>query len=456
MRQADSLAKRLTRYRFTAARLILAMAVAITLVRPAAHAGPLEDYERARQLYIFAAACRAAYSDHLGQIAADALADNGWTIEKYARSSDKADARFLLAKKTEGGQTVYLLAATGTETLKDVLTDLRFDKVYFAGRTPDELAANIDRKDVPKDAPRVHRGFFQYVQAALAIKERGQDGAPLLFTTVANNPDRKIYLIGHSLGGAAATISAAALVSMGADPDQLEIVTFGAPAVGNAAFRHQFEPRLNLTRVVMRGDPVTGVLESLVGGYEQFGRELLWPTPDNLPQEPHDMAVYLDAAMKNYYDKRRQALTAGVITASYRVLPAGGEPFVYVSPVVNNLPGPVSGEFYYMREALLGEYRDLFPAYIFADGEPADLADSLRTAAAAGCQWLVVPEFGGYRVKDETNQYYITFQQTVYRVKDGTLAGLETYGSGTRHLTPLEAAVHAVLGMSVQKTPWLR
>mgnify|MGYP003585347281 CR=1 FL=1 len=421
-----------------------------------ARAGPLEDYNEARKLYQFAAACRAAYSDYLGQLAQDALTDNGWQVQKYKQIGSKADARMLLINRADPdtGKTVYILASTGTETVKDMLTDLMIDKLYFAGHTPEEMEANAALKEIPPNQPMVHKGFYNYVKTAFTIEDPNSTGghSGLLFSSVAANRDSTIYLIGHSLGGAAATLTAAALINFGVQPEQLQVITFGAPAVGNEAFRDQYTDKINLTRYVMRGDKVTGVLQGL-GSYVQFGQEVTLRAPDDYHYNSHDMVLYLDHAIKNYYDKRQLAVDAGVLSVPSQALPgASGNPLIYVSPLIANLPPTWDKELPYMKAALQDEYRQLFPAYILADG--SGTTNALREAAAAGSQWLVVPEFQARRLKNDPNSYQLTFQQTVYRVKDSQLVSLQTFSCGTQKLTPVEAAIHLAMEMSSEKSPW--
>ena len=58
----------------------------------------------------------------------------------------------------------------------------------------------------------------------------------VLFNEILANTDTRVLLTGHSLGGAVATLLAERLVSMGIDKDRVPVITFGAPAIGNAAF----------------------------------------------------------------------------------------------------------------------------------------------------------------------------------------------------------------------------
>ena len=119
------------------------------------------------------------------------------------------------------------------------------------------------------------------------------------------DPSRKLYITGHSLGGAAATLAAARLSDLGVAPGQLEVITFGAPAVGNDSFARHYEHNFQLTRVTMAGDPVNKVLQSLTGGFVQFGQRVEWRSKLS-ERFPHGMAVYLDEAYRHYVDAGRE------------------------------------------------------------------------------------------------------------------------------------------------------
>ena len=402
-----------------------------------------DDYDEAHKIYVAAGACLAAYSDRNGKLAYEYLQQEGWQIKPYIVEEPTAAARFLLAKKElSAGRTIYLLAVVGTETIKDVKTDLRVDQVYFSGHTPTEFAQNAKRQDMPDTVPKVHRGFHQYVQAALTAKteENIKDGPQLLSDLLLADKERKVYLVGHSLGGAAATLGGARLLSMGVKPEQIEVITFGAPAVGNKAFAQEFAPVLNLTRIVISGDPVTGILQQLVGGYEQFGRQIRWEMPDNMLDNPHKVTDYLDLAIKNYYQKRRQAIAAKAIEP----LPSISlqkQPLVYVAPLKNKLPQNLQAEFCYMEQALQDEYRKILKRYILSDEQTDEV---IAAALQKGCRWAIVPEISGYRLKNEQNCYYITFQQVIYDTSTGRVVDMASSSTATDNLTPLEATIHDV------------
>ncbi|MGL5512754.1 MAG: lipase family protein, partial [Sporomusa sp.] len=282
-------------------RFILFLHLLVLLHMPVfVHAEPGEDYEEAYKLYIAATTSVAAYNDRIGELATRYLKQDGWTIDHFVQAEGQSGARFLLANKESSlGKHTYFMAIVGTETTKDIKMDLKLDKVYFAGSSLAEFETNADKNNVPPDEPKVHKGFYEFIRAgAVATLSSDKQTTFSLLDLLQDNPDSKIYLTGHSLGGAAATLTGAWLISMGISPEQIEVITFGAPAVGNAAFAAKFEPTLKLTRVVISGDPVTGVLQALIGGYKQFGQEIKWPKSATV-RDPHKLPGYVDFALKN-------------------------------------------------------------------------------------------------------------------------------------------------------------
>lgn len=416
-----------------------------------AHANPKENYEEAYKLYIAAEASIAAYSGRIGELATRYLEQDGWQIEHYVQAQRHAGARFLVAKKEDpDGAPIYLLAIVGTETNEDRKIDLKADKVYFAGSNAKEFRINANKKDVPNTEAKVHRGFNEFVQAGPSAILRNTQHSRLSFPDLLMADKRsKLYLTGHSLGGAAATLAGARLLSMGINPEQIEIITFGAPAVGNAAFAAKFESVLHLTRIVNSGDPVSSVLQTLVGGYQQFGREIKW-NPPAIVGDSHKLIGYVDSAIKNYYDKRSQALDAGL---ELPISPAAKQPGfgrVYIAPLQNNLPADLTADFWYMNEVLMDEYQQILPDYVTADSQATPGA-WLEDAAASGCRWAIISEVNAFRVKQEKNTYYITLTQTMYDVVTGAAADTAIFSTGTYNLTPLEAFIHVFKGMKLQR-----
>ena len=82
----------------------------------------------------------------------------------------------------------------------------------------------------------VHKGFNEYVNTVLSATMQDGSSSKRFVEEIKNNPKVRVLLTGHSLGGAVATLTAERLVSMGIEKWRVPVITFGAPAIGNAAF----------------------------------------------------------------------------------------------------------------------------------------------------------------------------------------------------------------------------
>jgi len=445
------------------------------LLPVSAKTGPAEDFQEARLLYLTAVASFASYPGADGDIAASVMRSDGWLTIPYIEKDANAQANFLLAWK--GGQAMpstYLLAIAGTHNVEGMKLVFRAGKVYFAGTTIDEFAANADRKDnLSNQALLVHKGFHQYVQTTLAtevqppaVETPGRKLHELLLT----HPDWKVYLTGHSSGGSAATLLGARLISLGVNPEQLKIVTFAAPAVGNEVFAKKYAPVLNLVRVVVAGDPIPEALQRIAGGFSQFGREVVWKIDGHTIDEKHYPYIYLDCAIKYYYDKRLAAEREGVPAAS---VPAGtlakDGKRLYIAAIKNDLPRHLTGEFKYMREVLLDQYRDSVPAYVIGGSGliDADQFETLRLEAAkAGCDRMVIAKIWGEKQEDpakysgglmsKPDEAYdlVVIEQAVFRVSDGVLLDGRTYEKGSKYFTALGALLSAAVAMGSESAAW--
>lgn len=425
-------------------RIVLVIGMLAAYLPVTGYAGPKEDYEEAYKLYIAAGASAAAYSGRVGELANRYLKQDGWQIDHYVQAQGRTGVRYLIARKDDA--SYYLIAIVGTETKGDIKADLKVSKVYFAGSNPEEFAANAAQRDIPDTEPKVHKGFNEFVQAgpsAVLLNPRQVSlSIPELLQT---DKTRRLLLTGHSLGGAAATLAGARLLNSGVSPEQLEVISFGAPAVGNAAFAAQYTPSLPLTRVVHSGDPVTGILQNLVGGYRQFGREIKWK-PGATVRDAHQLTGYMDSVLKNYYDKRNLAMKAGVQLPEPPVVQPIYPGRVYIAPLKNQLPAGLATEFWYMNEALQDEYRQTLSDYVMAGPSTASAAWQ-QAADVSGCRWIILSDVSAMRIKQEKNIYYITLTQTVYNVATGTVDATATFSTATYNLTPLEAFIHTFKGM---------
>ncbi|NWG35920.1 MAG: lipase family protein [Chloroflexi bacterium] len=201
-----------------------------------------------RTAYVMASMAHLAYDRfELGGAARELfetkLNSGGFTLVDPIFHSPETDTQAFLAKNDE----YAVLAFRGTEVtkVKDVLTDAK------------ALKASIIEG-------RVHKGFLiAYNSVKRDIVEKG-------IPQVLGLP---IYITGHSLGGALATVATNDLeetvVNKTVLRDQIAACyTFGSPRVGNQEFNKEF--RSAIYRVVNTTDIVT-VVPLLSMGYTHIG-----------------------------------------------------------------------------------------------------------------------------------------------------------------------------------------
>jgi len=155
-------------------------------------------------------------------------------------------------------------------------------------------------------------------------------------------------------------------------------------------------------------------------------------------------------ALRNFYPKRRAAINEGIVIPAE---PAPGKPRLYIAPIKNSLPPALKSDFPFMQEALWNEY-ELISAGNVVAREESSSASYFEKAAKAGCDLLVVPEIQAVRVR-EANTYYVSLNQAVFRVSDGTTVNAGMFGSNTKELTPLDALIHGAKTMNKESAAWL-
>ena len=212
--------------------------------------------------------CAGTYSMGEGSSEHSLFSDYGWDVSPFRAASDDTDVHFAVAvsKKAYGRTYPTILAFRGSQTKTDWKTNFRASLVPF-----DEKNKTAD----PKTVPSVHEGFERYAATVLRtpMDLDGDGKEEMVAPYLKQHPDRRLYLTGHSLGGAVASLVAERLVEKGVPKAQVPVITFGAPAVGNKAFADVYGKRIDLIRVVTSLDPVPGSLQTFFGGdFTQFGK----------------------------------------------------------------------------------------------------------------------------------------------------------------------------------------
>ena len=188
----------------------------IAAAQPVKDTGKLQEInvENATMRYLAAWTALAVYNDKLSLLARSILQENGWLIDNINEETQKSDIKLLLAEKQFENKTLYFLSISGTATWKDVQTDLAMGSTVFSEVNNEIL---------------VHKGFWQYMQDGF-FSEKTFEGEPLGEKLVKNlraDKSQKIYITGHSMGGAVAELLAAKLSDMGVEKEQIEVITFG-------------------------------------------------------------------------------------------------------------------------------------------------------------------------------------------------------------------------------------
>ena len=206
---------------------------------------------------------------------------NELLIDDNSRLSAKSGA-FLVIKNTTG----FALVAPGINTLAgDLVIMLRGTASIFDGLTD----AHVGMTASPCRTP-VHAGFMNCFDTLL----------PELQTFFANykQPINTIHCVGHSLGGALATITASWIKQNNFAPD-IKLYTFGSPRVGVDLFAKKLTLNIgadNIYRVSHKTDPVAMIPIWPFTHVPTPGKDYYVDTPGSFPNPGyHKMARYIES-----------------------------------------------------------------------------------------------------------------------------------------------------------------
>ena len=421
------------------------------------------EYNRAYSILFSIIASSAAYVPEEG-IETAYLRSHGWDFAPHRITDGKTTVHFLTAKGSMAdGRPLYVISFRGSADKKDWATDFVTGQVAYGGSTLEESekiagilpGGDKERAAVERAAqkagvttlPKVHKGFNSYADFALRM----------LLDTVSYEflqqyraeKDARLLLTGHSLGGAVATIVGQRLLDFGFDPDRLQVVTFGAPAVGNKAFKQMYGNRLDLVRVTNTQDPVPLVLQAVLRNYRQTGEEVRFRIPKTFHNMNHFLNLYLDAGLQNYYTALDDAVRRGIMQDWPDVRRGGADrPFVLLYVEGDGAAGKgsatdVNAAMELLERFMLDEYKAMFPDYAVVRA-PLDPYEAVRTQ---GADYLLQLKFHA-----DTNRYnnnwFLTVEQTVSD-KDGNVL---VSGSAAKRTSPLAGNILAAMEvLGVQK-----
>lgn len=379
----------------------------------------------------------ASYSDDTGLLVRSWLQDTLWEFYSKNALTRAANGRVHLARKTlADGRRVVMLSFPGTESKKDIEVDLRLSSVPFGGKNPVEFA-DYAKKGAQKELPRVHKGFNDFVMAALFTETMPEFDDKTVGESLAAelkaNPMEVIYLTGHSLGGAAALLTAARLADLGVLPTQLKVITFGAPAVGDKHFASLYENKLHLTRIVMKNDLIAGILQSLSKRFVQFGEKIVWTPQTREERFSHELALYLDEALRRYYDAAEEKKAHELLSGHKKTL-AGG---IYVAAPVFDLPEALAQDASYIKRAVHDALAIRYAPIVFSSQEYKGRDEIFDAARDAGCRYVIFENFSGKLLFEEHGSFRLTLETQLYD-SDEELILLESRSANTTDMPALE------------------
>jgi len=194
--------------------------------------------------------CAASAEAYDMSVTSDLPAEASPKVEQTGIRSDATDTHVRI---TRHGSDLSV-AFRGTADLRNWLTDLDCELTRVG-------------------SCRVHRGFYAAMKAV----------EPDLTASLAPAQDARLWVTGHSLGGALAMLWALRAAQSGYDI--AGVYTFGQPRAGDAAFSRLYDSRLKIrTWRSVHAEDVVPRMPWLLGRYRHAGHEVFYPS--STPSRP--------------------------------------------------------------------------------------------------------------------------------------------------------------------------
>ncbi|WP_196593846.1 lipase family protein [Pectinatus sottacetonis] len=380
--------------------------------------------------YICSLMSMAAYDDEFSSLAKKTLSVYGWHFESFDKPGNNLSQKFFLAynnnfKKNENS---YILAIRGTSDYNDITSDIKISLIPFP-QNKKSTSAVLNKQQKDAVIPMVHSGFNKYVdEAFFTEKFQGKTLGQSLVHLLKKDHNAHLYITGHSLGGAAAILTAVKLTNLGISPTQISVITFGSPAIGNEAFAKIYGSKINLLRIVMSGDSVRNLAQIFNSHYKLFGREIKYfPVESYDNKLHHRILLYVDMALRRYYqNKQKPPLNDLLSTAKV----------IYTAP-----------SFHISTE----QYKENIDKYIclaLADTTHHYIKGSCWTSGKTplilplSCKYIVNTDIVIARQKYVKNSYYTSISYTIYNTHTNRLITVISAATNTVSLTPVEAVLY--------------
>ena len=235
------------------------------------------------------------------------------------------------------------------------------------------------------------------------------------------------------------------LIDSGADADRIKVITFGAPAVGNRDFANAYENKIDFTRIGVSGDLIKKSLEVL--GYVHFGNYVSYKGVESQTHTSHQMSIYLDDAIRNYYDAGGLEKFADFNKENKISTP------VYVAPIKIVKKSFVPEDEKYITAMLTDGLKSRLSDITFAEPRTVTIdnvknfsytvTEYLNSAKATGCKYILLQFLHSNSVKESRqSEIRVTLDEMIFDL-EGNLISMQTAGPTTKELTIIEAAAFA-------------
>ena len=397
-----------------------------------------QAFEEAKRVSLAVATCAGTYVPGGKAVEYSYLSEYGFKVTPYSQKVNGVTVNFMVSTNQNPykGKKMTVMAFRGSASKDDWKLDLTTGQKPFDPN--DTLNAKKKAKATDEEdssaLPQIHKGFNAYTLAALQCKvDIDGDGVPDdIPQTLLKNPDRTLLLTGHSLGGAVATLYGEYLAAKGVPKEQIPIITFGGPAVGNAAFAKEYGDKVNLLRLTTTFDPVPASLQKL-GGYKQFGKNQVYDLAGTYTDNQHSISYYFDLALRYFFNLEDQGITAGYLPPLPLTQKTGDEaPVAIALTAMEHEPDARFAPD--IKHFVMEEYLSIFPSYTVIESNldknatDKNFRQLLAMADKVGAKYLVTLEVDRHRVA-QTNQWFVGINQGIFTVPKGNMLSIDTHNT---------------------------
>jgi len=187
-----------------------------------------------------------------------------------------------------------------TDNPNDWLNNLGTLLVPLASGKSGNVFSSMYNRVKNRKNPLVHSGFYDAANNLLESLTKE------LISFRNSTPNGKVFLTGHSKGGAMAQILAAQVADLGFAKEQIEVITFGSPKVGNHAFTEYIMEKAMIKNIVNDKDAVPSLL---IGNYKHV------PSILKIPD------THVDAAKNEGFTQFRGMVAAHFMAYTFHYYP---------------------------------------------------------------------------------------------------------------------------------------